>query len=364
VAQQGSGQPRPGRPPARDARGGYWDYAGYGPPDDQRRRTGPPSPSPGQGPARYEDDEEYPSWAIPSQPRRPRHTSSPGRPPGADPIDPTGGSPTGGYPPAKPAAPAAPAETRPPGQGRRRAPQRPRLPLRARARAARARKTKRRLLMLGALAAVAALIAVLVIVLPGSHPRSAGAAGFITTYQAGEFHSAPAACQSVPSATLAQYLPGQRSMVSLPNLPDNSGNQCNWTLDQRPVYRLLEVSAQAYAPSGLASGNGSATAAATDAYTGALRSYQHPARGSQQPRALISTVPRLGSQAFSAFQVIRAGGDTTDRVTVVARFRNVLITAEFNGLDHASRGHYGPVSPALLKAGAVAAATDVLHKLG
>ena len=54
----------------------------------------------------------------------------------------------------------------------------------------------------------------------------------------------------------------------------------------------------------------------------------------------------------------------TDRVTVVIRFRNMLVTAQFNGLDHASRGHYGPVSPSLLKAGAVAAATDVLHELG
>jgi hypothetical protein len=57
-------------------------------------------------------------------------------------------------------------------------------------------------------------------------------------------------------------------------------------------------------------------------------------------------------------------GSTTDRVTVVLRFRNVLITAQFNGLAHASRGRYGPVSPSLLKAGATAAATDVLHKLG
>jgi hypothetical protein len=218
--------------------------------------------------------------------------------------------------------------------------------------------------MLGALTAVAALVAILVIVLPGSHPRSVGNAGFVTTYQPGEFRSAPSTCRSVQSATLSQYLPGQRSMVSLPNLPGNSGNQCNWTLDARPVYRLLEVTAQAFAPSGLATGNGSATAAATDGYVQALRSYQHPAAGSQQPKALITTVPRLGSQAFSAFQVIKAGGDTTDRVTVVARFRNVLITAEFNGLDHASRGRYGPVSPALLKAGATAAATGVLHKLG
>jgi hypothetical protein len=361
VAQQGAGPPRPGRPPARGGpggrggRGGYWDYGGYGAQDDQR------PPVAGQ-PGTREDDEEFPSWAIPSQPRRPRRTPGPGpgRDRAADPavIDPTGDSPTGGYPPAGPPPPGP----HPPG-GRRRAVKRPSLPLRARARAARARKTKRRAVMLGALAAVAALIVILVVLLPGSHPSRAGSDGFVSTFQRGEFRSAPTACQSVQAATLAQYLPGKRSMVSLPNLPGNSANQCNWTLDQQPVYRLLEVTAQAYAPSGLATGNGSATAAATDAYAQALRSYQHPARSSHQPTALITTVPRLGNQAFSAFQVIKGGGDTTDRVTVVSRFRNVLITAEFNGLDHAGHGHYGPVSPALLKAGAVAAATDVLHKL-
>ena len=357
MAQQGSGPPRPGRPPARGergARGGYWDFGGYQPQDGP---SGAPATQ-GSGPA--QDDEEYPSWAIPSQPRRPRQPPRPEHPPGPARLDPTGGGPAGSHPPAEPET--APPPARAPGSRRRTV--RPTLPLRARARAARARKTKRRLVMLGALAAVAALIAVLVIVLPGSHPRSAGNAGFVTSYQPGEFRSAPPACRSVQTATLTQYLPGQRSMVSLPNLPDNSGNQCNWTLDHQPVYRLLEVTAQAYAPSGLASGNGSATAAATDAYAGALRSYQHPAPRSHQPRALITTVPKLGSQAFSAFQVIKAGGDTTDRVTIVARFRNVLITAEFNGLDHANRGHYGPASPATLKAGATAAAADVVHKLG
>lgn len=354
MAQQGAGPPRPGRPPARGTRGGYWDYGPGGIPGEQGR---PAASQP--GPGRREDDEEYPSWAIPSQPRRPRRAAGASGPRGEEPggIDPTGGSRTGPGPLGELGTPPRP----PSGRGRT---GRPSLPVRGRARAARVRKAKRRVVMLGGLAAVAALVAVLVIVLPGSHPGGAGAAGFITTYQPGEFRSAPGACRSVQASTLAQYLPGHRAMVSLPNLPDSSGNQCNWTLDQQPVYRLLEVTAQAYAPSGLASGNGSATAAATDAYARALSSYQHPAHGTHQPRAQINSVPRLGSQAFGAFQVIKAGGDTTDRVTVVARFRNVLVTAEFSGLASASRGHYGPVSASLLKAGAAAAAADVLHKLG
>lgn len=62
--------------------------------------------------------------------------------------------------------------------------------------------------------------------------------------------------------------------------------------------------------------------------------------------------------------MIRAGGATTDRVTVVARLVNVLVTVEFSGLDHARKGGYGPVSPGQLAAGAAAAARDVLAKLG
>ncbi len=58
--------------------------------------------------------------------------------------------------------------------------------------------------------------------------------------------------------------------------------------------------------------------------------------------------------------MIKAGGDTTDRVTVVARYRNVLVTVEFSGLDHARRGRYGPVSPGELTAGATAAARAAL----
>jgi hypothetical protein len=360
VAQQGAGPPRPGRPPARGARGGYWDTGGYPPQAEQRRPTAsqPGASQPSASQPGQRDDEEFPAWAIPSQPRRPRRDPRPSGPPGPAGIDPTGSGPEAPEPFGEPGTPQ---DTRPAG---RRRPGRPSLPLRARARAARARKTRRRLVMLGGLAAVAGLVAVLVIVLPGTHRNSAGASGFVTRYQPGEFRSAPGACQSVQPSTLAKYLPGKRSMVAAPNLPDSSGNQCNWTLDQQPVYRLLEVTAQAYAPSGLATGNGSATAAATDAYNQAMASFRHPVRGSHQPAAQINSVPGLGSQTFSAFQVIKVSGSTTDRVTVVLRFRNVLITAQFNGLAHAGRGRYGPVSPSLLKAGAAAAATDVLHKLG
>ena len=85
--------------------------------------------------------------------------------------------------------------------------------------------------------------------------------------------------------TLSRYLPGRPTRAALPGLSGNSGNQCDWTLDHKPVYRLLQVTAQAYAPSGLASGNGSATSAAKDAYAQDLQAETHPARSTHQPPA-------------------------------------------------------------------------------
>lgn len=223
----------------------------------------------------------------------------------------------------------------------------------------------RRVIVLSGLAAAAGLIAGLVLVLlpRGPGAASTGMDGLVTTYLPGELRSVPDTCSAVPAAMLAQYMPGRLARVFLPGLTGDSSNQCDWTLDHRPVYRLLEVTTQAYAPSGLATGNGSATAAATDAYAQAEQAALHPARGTHQPRARVSALHGLGTTAFSAFGVITVGGDTTDRVTVVARFRNVLVTVEFSGLDHADQGGYGPVSPALLTAGASVVAGDVLHRL-
>jgi hypothetical protein len=323
VAQQGSGPPWPSRLPEPEDPG-----------HPVQGRPGRPGPGP---------DEEYPEWAVPASPRPPRRPRDGHR-------DARGHVAADTPRPAHHAARRSATHEEPRGRGR--------------AQATRARRARRRVTVLGGLAAVAALIAVLVIVLPGSRPPSTGGvSGFVTTYQPGEFRSVPNTCDSVPAATLTQYLPGRLSVVGLPSLTGNAGNQCNWTLDAKPVYRLLEVTATAYAPSGLATGNGSATAAATDAYGQQMQAELHPPPGSHQPAAQVTTVRGLGAQAFSAFQTITAGGLTTYRVTVVTRFRNVLITAEFSGLDHASHGGYGPVSAALLQAGAAAAARDVLQKL-
>jgi hypothetical protein len=328
VAQQGSGPPRSGRAPA--PRTG--DRRGYFPevPDEPAQ------------------DEDYPSWVIPDSLRSPRRAAAqrPGDPARtvaqADPWQ----DQYQDYPPSED-----------PGGGRRRRS--------GRAQATRARRTKRRLVLWGGLAAVAAVIAALAVFLAsgGSTPGNAGNDGFITTYQRGEFKSVPSACDSVSTATLGQYLPGKLARAVLPGLTGNSSNQCAWTLDHKPMYRLLQVSATAYAPSGLATGNGSATAAAEDAYGQALQAQLHPPRGTHQPRAQVRTLSGLGTAAFSGFQVISVGGDRTERVTLVVRFRNVVIAVQFSGLDHARRGGYGPVPPGLLQAGALAAAKDVLGKI-
>jgi hypothetical protein len=235
-----------------------------------------------------------------------------------------------------------------------------------RAQATRARRARRRLHVWGGAGAVALIIAVVVYLLVsgGSGTSPTGSGGFVTTYLPGEYRSVPNMCASVSAATLGQFLPGKPTRAALPGLSGNSGNQCDWTLDHKPVYRLLQLTAQAYAPSGLATGNGSATSAATDAYAQMLGSNQHPARRTHLPPARITVLRGLGTVAFSAFQVIRAGGDTTDRVTVVARQRNVLVIAEFSGLARANRGGYGPVSVSQLAAGAAAAAKDALAKIG
>jgi hypothetical protein len=353
VAQQGSGPPWFGRVPVPGAD----DQQGYpaGPPG-----PGPgfdPGPPPGASSDRSSDlgpDEEYPPWAIPEPVRSPRRHRAPG------PSDQPGRFHQERRPDEVRPDEVRPDEERreePDGGGKRR--------LSQRARATRVRQTKRRLVLGGALVAVAALIAVLVlVVLPGgSTPSSAGADGFITTYQPGEFRSVPSTCDSISAATLGQYLPGKLTQASLPGLSGNSSNQCDWTLDQRPVYRLLQVTATAYAPTGLVSGNGSATSAAEYAYAQSAEGLLHPALRTHQPAALVTVIHGLGTAAFSGFQVIKAGGDTTDRITVVARFRNVVITVEFSGLDHTDQGGYGPVSTSVLQAGAAAVAKDVLAKV-
>jgi len=113
------------------------------------------------------------------------------------------------------------------------------------------------------------------IVVPGGPgPAPVTPDGLITTFQPGELQTVPDACGTVPAATVQNYLPGQVKQASPLPIDGSAGSACDWTIDHPPVYRLLELSLLAYAPSGLASGDGSATYAAIDAYGQTLQALQ------------------------------------------------------------------------------------------
>ncbi len=229
---------------------------------------------------------------------------------------------------------------------------------RGRRAATRARKSRRRLLLGSGLIVVAAVVVLAALgKLPFQHQAAPSAdSGLVTTLQPGEFRSVPNACTAVSAATLSQYLPGK-----IPHVAQSQGrtqSQCTWTLDARPNFRVLSVSSQAYAPSLLASGNGSATFSAIDAYTQQLQTLRSPPKSSKAPRAQLGSAVGLGRYAFTALQVFHVGGDVTDEVTVVVRDRNVLINVTMQG--QLRGGGFGPVSVATLRAAALAAAHEVL----
>jgi hypothetical protein len=235
---------------------------------------------------------------------------------------------------------------------------------RGRQAAARARKSRRRLLAVAG--AVVAVVAITAAALWATktwpfQSKQAVVAGppLVTTFQRGEFQSVPNACDEISPALLAQYLPGKVAQVSQA-LGSTTQSQCTWTLDHRPSFRVLTVSTQAYAPSLLASGNGSATASATDAYSQTLQGLRDPPKSSRQPRAQLGAAVGLGRYAFTALQVFHVG-DTTDEVTVVVRDRNVLIHITMQAQEHGNG--FRPVPAATLRAAALAAADEVLAGL-
>ena len=233
---------------------------------------------------------------------------------------------------------------------------------RGRQAAARARRNRRSVVRWGGVLAVAVLIGVGVwfLLSGGSKPAKVPDA-LVTTFLPGEFRTVPNACTAVSAATLNQYLPGKRTVASPNSLDGGEASLCSWTLDHRPLYRLLNVQVTAYTPNGLASGDGSATFAAMDGYTSALQQKTSPPKLTHLPKATITTIAGLGTKAFSALQVTRSPGLKTDLMTVVVRDRNVLLTAVLQG--NSGRGGYGPVSAAQLRAGAIAAARDVIAGL-
>ena len=333
-------------------------------------------------------------------PRRPAGLAGPDVPPGSQ--DPP---PWAGLPPVRPSRPAPdypmaswPTAGPPPPQGQEQAPawvgpdaaaeddapppyapagsvpprDEPRAPggrvlggrvLGGRARAA-ARRRRRWLVMIAGLVVVAGGVIAAIVVPGGPGPAPVTPDGLITTFQPGELQTVPDACGTVPAATVQHYLPGQVKQASPLPIDGSAGSACDWTIDHPPVYRLLELNLLAYAPSGLASGDGSATYAATDAYRQTLQTLQDPPRNSAEPKATVSTLTGLGNEAFSATQVFRRGGAVTDVASVVVRYHNVVVSVTLNGLEHSNRGSYGPVSLSDLSSAALAfaqAAEAALH---
>jgi hypothetical protein len=294
---------------------------------DRQARPGPDRPGSGNAFA----DDDLPPWAVLS-----RYPAGPGR--GQHP------------PPDRPAGRAGSGESWPPsrrsGQGR--------------AAAARLRRSRHRVLAVGIGAAVVVLAATVVWLV--SRPGPAGNSSYVTTLQPGEFRAVPDACRAVSAAMLSRDLAGVSRPKLIRSSPAPLQSQCGFTADAPPVFRVLQVSVQAFQPSLLAPGNGSATANATAAYVSDLRQLARPAKKSPQPRAVITPLTGLGQAAFSAQQVFRLGGGVSYRVTVTARDRNALVTVSLQGIESAPHGRYGPVSRTQLAAAALATAREVLAR--
>ena len=345
-----------GVPPRRSAR--LPERSRRGQSDDQGRRGRPERPGPPY-PDAFDDgaDEDLPPWAGPGI-----YPTGPGgreRLPHAAEAD---DGRRAGSAPGHRSAPQDADEDWAPGEGGRGGGRGPARRQGRRAAAARARKARREIII----AAVVVVVGVVVVLgvlgkLPfQSKPApSSQNSGLVTTFQRGEFRSVPNACDVVSPVTISQYLPGRVSRVSQ-DLGSSTQSQCTWTLDAKPDFRVLTVTSQAYAPSLLASGDGSATFSAIDAYGNELQNLQHPQKSTRAPKAQIGAAVGLGTTAFTALQVFHVGA-TTDEVTVVVRDRNVLIIVTMQGQERG--GGFGPVPDATLRAAALAAAHDALAGL-
>jgi hypothetical protein len=192
-----------------------------------------------------------------------------------------------------------------------------------------------------------------------------GFGSLVTSFLPGEIQTVPDACNVVSATTISQYMPGGQPDIAAPPLNGGQDSQCTWTLDSPPNYRVIEVDISAFSPSGLATGDGSATFAAIDAYASDLQTLKTPAPKSGQPTADITDLADLGTAAFAATQIFNANGTTTYKATVIVRYHNVIVTSVVNGLEHAvtDKGTYGPVAMSTLSAAAKQVATQAVAQL-
>lgn len=228
------------------------------------------------------------------------------------------------------------------------------------------RKRRRLLIAAGSvLAVVAAALGYLLSGGPGA--ANLGFGGFVTQFQQGELQQVPNPCTAVPAATIGKYLPGKIKQAA-PPLNSGANTECTWTLDAAPTYRVLQVQLVAYSPSGLASGNGSATFAAQDAFESFQNGFTSPGPKSGQPKAGVKDLAGMpggnDTSAFEATQVFNRGGATMEVANVLVRYRNVIITVVVDGLEQSSKGkNYGPVSMSDLTAAATTVGREMATKI-
>jgi hypothetical protein len=266
-------------------------------------------------------------------------------------ADPNAGRSPGDTSPRLDRQHAGPADAAPEPSGSRMARRR-----QGRAAAARLRKSRRRVYRWSVVGVVVCVIGALIAVIATqSSPKPSP---YVTSLLPGEFKSVPSACGGVSASVLGQYLPGHPTTTNQFSGATNS--QCSFTVDAKPVFRLLEVTAQAFQPFAAASGNGSASANATDSLAVAKAALAKPPKKSLLSPAQLASLPQLGQQAFAATQREQASGIVSDVVTVVVRDRNVLITVVLSAQETPG---FSPTPVGTLQAGATAAAQDMLAKL-
>lgn len=184
--------------------------------------------------------------------------------------------------------------------------------------------------MWGSVAAVAAVVAVAVYFFlePSAPPVP-----YVTQLQKGEYRTVPNACRVIGPSALSQYLTASPTK-SVQIFAAAAKSECTFEVDSRQTFRELDVTMQAYSPSLLAPGDGSATNYARYTFAQTKQLLVTPIKNSAQPSATISKLNGLGSEAVSAVQLYRQRAKT-DLVTVLVRVHNVLITVKL----WASVGH-------------------------
>jgi hypothetical protein len=204
-----------------------------------------------------------------------------------------------------------------------RSPRRGPRPGRSRAAATRRRRSRRRLLTLASALVVAAVVVTAVYYL--RQPAASSGTGPITTLQKGEYSQVPDACRAVPATMLTELV------GTAPKLLRPQPGQCSFTVDAKSTFRELNVLIQALQPNA-GYGNGSATANATYNFAQKRAYLAKPPRHTPEPPAKITQIGGIGDAAFVAVQVFHVGaGAVTNKVTVIVRYKNVLITTFLQG---------------------------------